>query len=211
MHFEFDKQTDEYIKKAFVNLPNEVELLGFTADRKSCTLCTELDSLLTRLTAYSEKIKTSVGLSLESEKAREFDVVDHPATVVCDARDFRVKFYGVPSGLEIPPFIDTIVKASTLEPDLPEQQATRIENDRVNIRVFTLPTCTFCPGVVRAASDLRILNTGIEVEVIDASAFRNLTAKYSVSGVPFVVINDTVSLYGPSSKGELISTIKKLK
>jgi len=65
-----------------------------------------------------------------------------PAIVVEGARDYGIRFFGLPSGYEFTNLIDAIIVASTGEPALSAETKDVLAGlgKPVHIRVFTTPT-----------------------------------------------------------------------
>ena len=66
----------------------------------------------------------------------------------------------------------------------------------VHIQVFVTLTCPHCPVAAAVAHKLAIESPMIRADVIDASEFPQLAQKYSVIGVPKIVINEKVEFVG---------------
>jgi len=65
-----------------------------------------------------------------------------PAIVVEGARDYGIRFYGVPTGYEFSNLIDAIIVASTGEPALSDDTKASLAAlaGDVDIKVFSTPT-----------------------------------------------------------------------
>jgi glutaredoxin len=70
----------------------------------------------------------------------------------------------------------------------------------VHIQVFVSLTCPHCPVAASIAHKLAIESDMITADVIDSSEFATLAQKYSVIGVPKIVINEKVDFVGAFSE-----------
>ncbi len=199
------------IENAFSKLTDDVELLLFTSKRDQCLACNELEELVTQITELSPKIKVTTGLSDNSEQMllHQIDTDKHPALVIHGAKEYKIRYFGVPSGLELNPFIQTIVTVSRGDIDLPQPIVENIASitDPVHIQVFTTPTCPYCPKMVEMSHKFAMTNDNITSDMIDAMEFRELAIHYGVYGVPKTVINTRVSLDGLVSLKDFVDAI----
>ena len=80
--------------------------------------------------------------AIDRERAEAYGVDQVPATVVEGARDYGLRFYGVPSGYEFSNLIDSMIVASTGEPGLIRGHAASLAAlaGDVEIKVFSTPT-----------------------------------------------------------------------
>ena len=78
----------------------------------------------------------------DRERAEAYGVDQVPAIAVEGARDYGLRFLGIPSGYEFTNLIDALVIASTGEPTLAEETKSTLRGltTRVDIKVFSTPT-----------------------------------------------------------------------
>jgi alkyl hydroperoxide reductase subunit AhpF len=79
----------------------------------------------------------------------------------------------------------------------------------VSVRVFTTPTCPYCPAVARIVCQMAMVNPMIRSEVIEVSEFPELAERYDVKAVPLTVIADRVSIPGMVPEQTLVEAIVK--
>ncbi len=91
-------------------------------------------------------------------------------------------YYGVPKSREKEAFISMLDKFSKAEPP---------PSGSIEIKVFTTPSCNFCPKSVAAAGEV-ILRKGGVLRIYDATEFERISKIYSVTSVPKIVINDSL-------------------
>jgi alkyl hydroperoxide reductase subunit AhpF len=131
------------VRKEFQRLGGPVKLTVFSQELVAGDLCRENEQLVREVAALSDKISVEVlNLAIDRERAQAYGIDDVPAIAVEGARDYGIRFFGIPSGYEFTNLIDAIVVASTGEPALaPETQAALAGlTTPVHIKVFATPT-----------------------------------------------------------------------
>jgi alkyl hydroperoxide reductase subunit AhpF len=136
-------QNEGEVRKAFGQLRDPVQLIVFSQSLAAAELCADNEQLVREVAALSDKITVEVlNLAIDRERAAGYGVDRVPAIVVEGARDYGIRFYGVPLGYEFGNLIDAIIVASTGEPALADATKTALADlDRdVEIKVFSTPT-----------------------------------------------------------------------
>ncbi|AAR39303.1 NEQ459 [Nanoarchaeum equitans Kin4-M] len=109
----------------------------------------------------------------------------------------NVRYYGLPFGEEMPPFLDDIVTKGTGEPMLPPKAielAKEIDQklqEPIYVYVFITPTCPNCPYATEATHQLGLISNKVHAYMIEAYEFPDWADKYNVYGVPKIVIKDS--------------------
>ncbi|TET15769.1 MAG: glutaredoxin, partial [Candidatus Thorarchaeota archaeon] len=162
-----------------------------------CLYCNDTPALVTQVAELSSKIEV-VPQKGDTTTMDALGVKLHPAIVLHGKREYKVRFYGIPSGHEFGALVAGIVDVSTGIPPLPPDIAEDIKaiDKPIHIRVFTTPQCPYCPGMVRLAHQAAILNPLIEADMVEALEFQDLATKYEVFGVPKSIFNETISVEG---------------
>lgn len=136
-------QNESEVRKAFGQLRDPVKLIVFSQSLAAAELCARNEQLVREVAALSDKITVEIlNLAIDRERAASYGVDRVPAIVVEGARDYGIRFYGVPLGYEFGNLIDAIIVASTGEPALTSATKTALAGlDRdVEIKVFSTPT-----------------------------------------------------------------------
>ena len=123
-------------------LTGPVKLVNFTQEL-ACQFCRETEQLLREVKELSDKIGLEVyNFQLDKDKVAQYRVDKIPAIVVEGAKDFGIRFYGIPLGYEFVPFLDAIKDVSRGSTDLtPETRAALAEiHEPLHLQVFTTPT-----------------------------------------------------------------------
>jgi len=193
------------------NLEGEVKIRYFTQDFE-CEFCRETRMLLEELTALSQKIKLEVyDFVADAEKAKEFGVDKIPATILSGKDEYKVRFFGIPSGYEFTTLIEDIVDVSKGRSRLPPQLVNKVKSitKPIHIQVFVTPTCPYCPKAVRVAHQLAIENLNITADMVESIEFPHLANRYSVMAVPKTIINDKIEFLGALPEEKFIEHVLK--
>ena len=131
------------VRKEFEKLAGPVKLVVFSQELVAGDLCRQNEQLVREVAELGETITVEVlNPAIDRERAEGYGVDQVPAIVVEGARDYGIRFYGIPSGYEFSNLIDAIIVASTGEPALSEdtKASLRALTADVEIKVFSTPT-----------------------------------------------------------------------
>jgi glutaredoxin-like protein len=127
----------------FEALDGPVRLVVFTQEVE-CEYCRDTRELIEQLAQLSPgKVTAEVfNFQLDKHKADEYGVDKIPALAVLGAKDYGIRYYGIPAGYEFGALIDDIVDVSSGNSGLSDQSRTAIATlqDDVHLQVFTTPT-----------------------------------------------------------------------
>lgn len=131
------------VRKEFERLTGPVKFVVFSQELVAGELCRRNEQLMKEVAELSDKITVEVlNPAIDRERAEAYGVKDVPVTVIEGARDYGIRFLGIPSGYEFSNLIDSIILVSTGDAQLTEQTKTSLgalAND-VEIKVFSTPT-----------------------------------------------------------------------
>ena len=187
---------------------NPVKLVVFTKQKSNilllnesnpCQYCEETEALIKELAELSDNISVEVhDFENENEKASEYNIDRVPAIAVVGARDYGIRYFGIPSGYEFSSLLEDIVDVSQGTTDLAPETKDKLKNitTETHIRVFVTPTCPYCAPAVRLAHKMAIENENIRSDMVEAQEFPRMAQRYNVRGVPRVVINENISFEG---------------
>ena len=131
------------VRKEFERLGGPVKLTVFSQELIAGDLCRENEMLVREVAGLDDRLSVEVlNPAIDRAKAETYGVDQVPAIAVEGARDYGIRFFGIPSGYEFTNLIDSIIVASTGEPDLSEETKTALAElpAPVHIRVFSTPT-----------------------------------------------------------------------
>lgn len=135
-------QDEAAVKKEFERIGGPVKLTVFASELGG-EHNTQMVALIREVAALSDRLSVTVlNPHIETEQAKAYGIDVAPAVIVEGARDYGIRFLGVPAGYEFSNLIDTIIAASTGEAALSAETKTALAGltEDVTIKVFTTPT-----------------------------------------------------------------------
>ncbi len=131
------------VRTEFEKLTGPVKLVVFSQELLAGDLCRQNEALVREVAELSDQISVEVlNPAIDRERAAAYGVEQVPAIVVEGARDYGIRFYGVPTGYEFGNLIDSIVVVSTGQTALAEETLATLRTltADVDIKVFSTPT-----------------------------------------------------------------------
>jgi alkyl hydroperoxide reductase subunit AhpF len=135
-------QDEAAVKKEFERIGGPVKLTVFASELGG-EHNAQTVALIREVAALSDRLSVAVlNPHIETEQAKAYGIDVAPAVIVEGARDYGIRFFGVPAGYEFSNLIDSIVAASTGEVALSAETKTALGglSEDVTIKVFTTPT-----------------------------------------------------------------------
>jgi glutaredoxin-like protein len=179
-----------------------VKIVMFTQEVE-CRFCSDTRQLVQEIATLNDKINVEVyDFIVDATKAQELKIEKIPALAIVGKKDYGVRIYGIPYGYELQTLIAAVIGVSTGKTDLSDKTKAILADVKapVHIQVFVTLTCPHCPVAASIAHKLAIESDMITADVIDSSEFATLAQKYSVIGVPKIVINEKVDFVGAFSE-----------
>ena len=179
-----------------------VKIVMFTQEVE-CRFCSDTRQLVQEIATLNDKINVEVyDFMVDAAKAQELKIEKIPALAIIGKKDYGVRIYGIPYGYELQTLIAAVVGVSTGKTDLSDKTKAILADVKapVHIQVFVTLTCPHCPVAASIAHKLAIESDMITADVIDSSEFATLAQKYSVIGVPKIVINEKIDFVGAFSE-----------
>jgi alkyl hydroperoxide reductase subunit AhpF len=131
------------VRQEFQRIQGPVKLIVFSQELVAGDLCRQNEQLVREVAALDERISVEVlNPAIDRARAEAYGVDQVPAIVVEGARDYGIRFFGIPSGYEFSNLIDSIIVASSGEPALTDTTKTALAElaGDVHIKVFSTPT-----------------------------------------------------------------------
>ena len=175
-----------------------VKIIMFTQEVE-CRFCSDTRQLVQEFATLNEKITVEVyDFMANGDKTKEYGIDKIPALAVVGKKDYGVRIFGIPYGYELQTLIEAVVNVSKGKTDLSEKTKSILSEVKtpVHIQVFVTLTCPHCPVAAAVAHKLAIESDFVRADVIDGSEFPQLAQKYSVIGVPKIIINEKTEFVG---------------
>jgi len=179
-------------------MENPVKIVMFTQELE-CRFCSDTRQLIQEFATLSDKITVEIyDFVVDADKVKEYGIDKIPALAIIGKKDYGVRIYGIPYGYELQTLIEAIITVSKGKTDLSEQTKAILADVKapVHIQVFVTLTCPHCPVAAAVAHKLAVESDMVRADVIDTSEFPTLAQKYSIIGVPKIVINEKVEFVG---------------
>ena len=135
-------QDEQAVKREFEKLTGPVKLTVFASELGPESNA-ETVALVKEVAALSDQISVTVlNPHIERDETAAYDVSVTPAVAVEGAKDYGIRFLGVPAGYEFSNLIDSIVAVSRGEAQLSDatKEALAGLTEDVRIKVFATPT-----------------------------------------------------------------------
>lgn len=135
-------QDERAVQKEFEKLTGPVTLTVFASELGSENNAQTV-SLIKEVGALSDRITVKVlNPHIEREEAAAYGVSETPAVAVEGAKDYGIRFLGLPAGYEFSNLIDAIVAVSRGEAQLKDESKAALAEltEDVDIKVFATPT-----------------------------------------------------------------------
>ena len=133
----------EAVRKEFERIQGPVKLVVFSQELVAGDLCRQNEQLVREVAELDDRISVEVlNPAIDRERSEAYGVDQVPAIVVEGARDYGIRFLGIPSGYEFSNLIDSIIVASSGEAALSEETKSSLAEltSDVHIKVFSTPT-----------------------------------------------------------------------
>jgi glutaredoxin-like protein len=203
------------IQDRLKDLANPVKLINFTQELE-CQFCRETRQLVTELAELSDKLELEVyNFQIDKEKAAQYTIDKVPAIVIEGAKDYGVRYYGIPSGYEFASLLETILSISQGESGLSEESKGKLRtlDQELHIQVFVTPTCPYCPSAVVTAHKLAVESDYITADMVESTEFPQLAIRYNVRGVPRIIVNEEHQIEGalpePTFVDEVLKAVRR--
>jgi len=131
------------VRKEFERINGPVKLVVFSQELVAGELCRQNEQLMKEVAELSDQITVEVlNPQIDRARAEAYGVSDVPLTVVEGARDYGIRFLGIPAGYEFSNLIDAIVATARGESSLSDETKATLATlpGEVEIKIFSTPT-----------------------------------------------------------------------
>ena len=204
------KKDQEFLRKHLEHSLKDPVTLKLFTQTLECQFCRETKQLLTEVADLSDKITLQVyNFVVDKEVAQQFGIRRIPGLAIVGAKDYGIRFYGIPSGYEFNSLVEDITAVSTGVHGLSDETVAGLARltAPVHLQVFVTPTCPYCPAAVQVAHAMAMASDMVTADMVESVEFPQLANRYGVMGVPKTVINESVSFDGAAPEQLVLARV----
>ena len=176
--------------------------LVLVANTNSSDLGKEIEGFISELSNISENLSTKINKISDNEVA--FISLENE-----NGSSTGYKFVGVPGGHEFTSFVLSIYNYSGKGQPMEDAHIEKISSikDKKDVKIVVSLSCTKCPDLVIATSQIMGKLEGSTFSVYDIAHSPELREKYSIMSVPCMIINDDKVVFGKKNVDELLEIL----
>jgi len=108
-----------YVRKTLAGMQDGVRLVLFSRDGGDCTYCADAEGLLADIAAAEPRVAVeTLSLRKDAARAKELGIDKVPGIAILGKKDYGLRYFGLPSGYEFIPFVETIRSVGNDDPEL---------------------------------------------------------------------------------------------
>ncbi|HWR98287.1 MAG TPA: hypothetical protein VN317_07660 [Candidatus Methanoperedens sp.] len=117
----------KYVASTLAGMKSDVRLVLFSRDGGECKYCGETEGLLADIAGAAPRVTVEV-LSLEKDAARakELGIDKVPGIALLGKKDYDLRYFGLPSGYDFIPFVETIRAVGNDEPGISSESVAML-------------------------------------------------------------------------------------
>ncbi len=175
-----------------------------------CPTCDDARSLAEEL---QEMAPDLIHLEVVDVTAQDVDVTDVPTlTLAFPGEPARIRWLGLPAGLEFATVVDAVERVSTGDHGLAPATVEALGRltEPVDVMVFATPTCRYCPQAIALATRMAIASPLVDARFVEANEFPALSQRFGVQGVPRTVVNERGAFVGALPEAQFVESVLRL-
>ena len=200
------------LRKTFETLPNDIPLYLFVGQSEDDVFAQACRQIVRAFRELTTKI-TLKEYPLSHELAARWGVDSSP-TLLLDPEHYNIRWLGAPMGEEARSFLEAMMLLGSGKSGMSDQSQSviqRIDTPR-HVKVFTSPTCPYCPqqvvNALRAAIERPDL---ISLDIVDIQCRPDLADQYGAHSVPQAFANDVLIGQGAQQEEVFMASLQKLQ
>jgi hypothetical protein len=109
----------KYVASTLAGMKSDVRLVLFSRDGGECKYCDEAEGLLGDIAAAAPRVTVEVlSLKKDAARAQELGVDKVPGIALLGKKDYNLRYFGLPSGYDFTPFVETIRAVGNDDPGI---------------------------------------------------------------------------------------------
>jgi glutaredoxin len=120
-----------------------------------------------------------------------------------------LKYQALPTGLEMRPFIEALSALDSYPLEIAESIKSRLQENSLpaTLTVFMAPQCTYCPTVISQLIPWSMVETGVQLIIIDGTLFPEEAQTHKIQTVPTILLDEQFRWTGSVPLNEIIDAI----
>jgi len=107
----------KYVASTLSGMRSDVRLVLFSRDGGECKYCDEAEGLLADVAASAPRVTVEVlSLKKDAARAQELGIDKVPGIALLGKKDYNLRYFGLPSGYDFIPFVETILAVANDDP-----------------------------------------------------------------------------------------------
>ncbi len=138
----FSEAERQQIVDRLRDMRNPVKIVYFTQEL-DCEACPVVRELLEDVVELSDKLTLEIyNFHVDKDKVAQYRVDKTPAIIVEGAKDYGIRFYGLPAGFEFAALLEDILQVSQGRSNLQPEFVSRLADLKspVHLEVLVTPT-----------------------------------------------------------------------
>ncbi|HEY5998077.1 MAG TPA: hypothetical protein VI078_02080 [bacterium] len=109
----------KYVASTLAGMKSEVKVVVFSRDGGECKYCDEVEGLVGDIAAAVPRVKVEVlSLKTDAARAQALGIDKVPGIALLGAKDYNLRYFGLPSGYDFVPFVETIRAVGNDDPGI---------------------------------------------------------------------------------------------
>jgi len=116
-----------YVRTTLDGMKDEVRVVLFSRDGGECRYCGEAEGLLADVVAAAPRVKGEVlSLTKDAARAKELGIDKVPGFALLGKKDYNLRYFGLPSGHDFIPFVETIRAVGNDDPGISAESVAKL-------------------------------------------------------------------------------------
>lgn len=205
-------ESREYLEKIFAAFKNSVTIEVYTEKGPHDEYNEFTLNICRAMNVLSDKIELHE-YSMSGEMGHKRNIIASP-TVLISPEQYDIRFLGAPAGEEGRALVEALNLASKGIDgisDSTKEILERLNDDRL-IKIFSSPTCPYCPGQAVNAFKAAVAKPDkVAAWCISTLDNENMAREYEVGSVPHTDINNTATFKGLEPEEKFMAQLLYLK
>ena len=109
----------KYVASTLAGMKSDVRLVLFSRDGWECKYCDEAEGMLADIAAAAPRVTVEVlSLQKDAARAKELGIDKVPGIALLGKKDYDLRYFGLPSGYDFIPFVETIRAVGNDDPGI---------------------------------------------------------------------------------------------